>query len=80
MTPEERETLVAYVTEVERILTVQALRFASLKALLVQKGLLTADEIEAAMKTVDAALAVEEALGSRPDALDRLRQWIEGQE
>ncbi len=79
MTPEERETLVAYVTEVERILTVQALRFASLKALLVRKGLLTADEIEEAMKMVDAALAVEEALGSRTDALDRLRNWIEEQ-
>ncbi len=80
MTPEERETLFAYVTEVERSLTVQALRFASLKALLVRKGLLTADEIEEAMKMVDAALAVEEALGSRTDALDRLRKWIEGQE
>ena len=50
------------------------------KALLIQKGLLTADEIEHVVKVVDAAFAVEEALDPRFEALDRLRKWIEGQE
>jgi hypothetical protein len=80
MTPHERDSLIAYVSEVEKFITVYALRFARLKALLIQKGLLTADEIEHVVKVVDAAFAVEEALDPRFEALDRLRKWIEGQE
>jgi len=79
MTPEEREALIAYVSEVEKFITVYALRFASLKALLVQKGLMTAEEIEQAVKLVEAAFAGEEARDPRVEALDRLRKWIEEQ-
>ena len=79
MTLEERDALIAYVSEVEKLITVYALRFAWLKALLVQKGLLTAEEIERAVKMVEAVFAVEEAPDPRVEALDRLRKWIEEQ-
>jgi hypothetical protein len=76
MTPEERDALIAYVSEVEKFITVYALRFAWLKALLIQKGLMTAEELERAVKMVEAAFAVEEARDPRVEALDRLRRWI----
>ena len=79
MTPEERDALIAYVSEVEKVITVYALRFAWLKALLTQKGLLTAEEIERAVKMVEAAFAVDEALDPRFAPLDRLRKWSEEQ-
>jgi len=77
MTPEARDALIAYVSGVENALTVYALRYAWLKALLVQKGLLTAEELERVVRMVEAALAGEEARDPRPEALDRLRKWIE---
>ena len=79
MTPEERDALIAYVSEVETFVTLYALRFAWLKALLVQRGLLTAEEIERTVKMVEAAFAVDEALEPRFAALDRLRKWVEEQ-
>jgi len=79
MTPEERDALIAYVSEVETFVTLYALRFAWLKALLVQKGLMTAEEIERAVQMVEATFAGEEALDPRFEALDRLRKWIEEQ-
>jgi hypothetical protein len=80
MTPEERDALIAYVSEVEKFVTAYTLRFAWLKALLAKKDIMTADEVERAVKMVEAAFAVEEALGPRFEALDRLRKWIEEQE
>ncbi len=79
MTPEERDALIAYVSEVEKFLTVYALRFAWLKALLIEKGLMTAEELERAVRMVEAAFTVEEARDPRVEALDRLRKWIEEQ-
>ena len=79
MTPEERDALIAYVSEVEKFITVYALRFAWLKALLIQKGPMTAEELERAVKMVEAAFTVEEARDPRVEALDRLRKWIEEQ-
>ncbi len=80
MTRDEREALIGYMTEVEQLLTVAALRFASLKAVLVQKGLLTTEEVDQAVKMVEAALAGDRALGARADALARLRRCIAGEE
>ena len=80
MTPEERDALVAYMSEVEKFVTACALRFAWLKALLAKKDLMTADEVERAVKLVEAPFAGEEARAPRFEALDRLRKWIEEQD
>jgi len=80
MTPEEKpEALIAYVSEVERLAKAYALHFEGLKFLLLKKGLITGGELEEAVKTLEAAFAVEEATDPRFEALGRLRKWIENQ-
>ena len=79
MTPEERDALIAYVSEVERFTKQYILEFEALKGLLVKKGAITADEIEQAIKTVAAGRAVNEALDPRFETLYQLRKWIEDQ-
>jgi len=79
MTPEERDALIAYVSEVERFTKQYTLEFEALKGLLVKKGAITADEIEQAIKTVEAGRAVNETLDPRFETLCQLRKWIEDQ-
>ena len=79
MTPEERDALIAYVSEVERFTKQYALEFEALKGLLVTKGAITADEMAQAVKTVEAGLAVAGPLYPRLEALYQLRKWIEDQ-
>ena len=79
MTPEERDAMLAYVSEIEGVTVRCARHFGALQFLLIEKGLITGDEFERALKTVEAALAVEEATDPRFEQLDRLRRWIEEQ-
>jgi hypothetical protein len=79
MIPEERDALIAYVSEVERFTKQCALEFEALKGLLVTKGAITADEMAQAVKTVEAGLAVAGPLYPRFEALYQLRKWIEDQ-
>ncbi len=77
MTPEERDAVIAYVSEIERFALQYARQFEALKYLLLEKGVITADEIEQAVKTVEAAFMVEEATDPRLEALAKLRKKIE---
>lgn len=77
MTPEEREALIAYTAAVEEFAKMYARQFEGLKMLLLQKGLITTEELENALQVIEAAIAVDEATDPRFDASERWRGWFE---
>jgi len=76
MTPEERDALIGYVAEIERFALQYARQFEALKYLLLEQGVITADGIERAVKTVEAAFLGEEATDPRLKVLAQLRKRI----
>jgi hypothetical protein len=79
MTPKEWDAVVACVEVLQRFVKLYAYQFEGLKLLLLEKGLITVDEYDEAVKEFEAAIAVDEAVEPDFQALERLRQRLEEQ-
>lgn len=73
-------TVMSYIGSVHEVVSILNTRLAAMQVLLVTKGLMTMDEIEAAVQEIAAGAAVDAALSPEISALEEeMRRLLSGE-